>query len=135
MVWLKYLTFNNIISRGESIVNHYQVFTWWLNCQPLSSVQSIQWNCTCTDDMVENGVRCQDAATYWRNIVANHGLLVKIVFLVVYFIFTLHQKKHLLQESFPVWHLGAQGRKRQEPASKKLRDLKMTVIKDYAMSG
>ena len=70
-----------------------------------------------------------------KNIVANHGLLVEIVFLVVYFIFTLHQKEHVFQESFPVWHLGAQDRKRQEPASKKLQDLKMTVIKDYAVSG
>ena len=58
--------------------------------------------------MEENSVRCQDAATYWRNIVANHGSLVEIVFLVVYFIFTLHQKEQVFQESFPVWRLGAQ---------------------------
>ena len=111
-----------------------KVITSWVNCQSLSSVQSIEWNCTCTYDMVENRVRCQDAATYWRNIVANHGSLVEIAFLVVYFIFTLHQKEQVFQESFPVWRLGAQGRNRQKPASKKLQDLKMTVIKGYAMS-
>ena len=69
--------------------------------------------------MVENRVRCKDAATYWRNIVANHGSLVEIVFLVVYYIY-FTSKGTSISGKFPSVTFGSSGPEQAEASIREI---------------